>query len=293
MIVLFPSGFYNINKVDEDLQEEYQAVISTGLFDVILFDYESWFQKGKVVLNRNLLSRRMAIYRGWMMKVEQYREFYNQLMKNNIILLTSPDQYKRFHIFPNIYPELKCDTAPILTFPKGENVDLHKIKKYFKRFMVKDFVKSVKGTEFPQYFDSKISEADFAKWMQVFYKYRGDLFTGGICIKEYLELARDGNKTNEYRVFYGNGEIISICANAGQGDNLPKPPRKLIEKYQGLNSPYYTIDFAQLKNGEWKIIEAGDGGVSGLSIGQDYEAYFRALFYCFAEVGEEGVICRR
>ena len=43
---------------------------------------------------------------------------------------------------------------------------------------------------------------------------------------------------------------------------------------------FYTVDFAELADGSWKIIEAGDGSVSGLSDGQDYVAFFRALYQC-------------
>lgn len=32
--VVFPSGFFDICKVDEDLQEEYDAVLETGMFHV-------------------------------------------------------------------------------------------------------------------------------------------------------------------------------------------------------------------------------------------------------------------
>ena len=57
----------------------------------------------------------------------------------------------------------------------------------------------------------------------------------------------------------------------------------LIEKYRNLASPYYTVDYAELEDGTWRIVEAGDGEVSGLSDNQDYEQYFRALYQCFKE----------
>lgn len=44
--------------------------------------------------------------------------------------------------------------------------------------------------------------------MEKFYKYRGDLYTGGICIKEYLDLKKYSGKTNGYRVFFANGKIF-------------------------------------------------------------------------------------
>lgn len=33
-LILFPSSFFSVNKVDEDLQAEYDAVVSTGLFEI-------------------------------------------------------------------------------------------------------------------------------------------------------------------------------------------------------------------------------------------------------------------
>lgn len=94
---------------------------------------------------------------------------------------------------------------------------------------------------------------------------------------------RYGERTNEYRVFYINHEIATISRNSGQMDHAPEPPKELLGKYKNLNSPYYTVDYAELENGSWRIVEAGDGEVSGLSDNQDYEAYFRALYQCFKE----------
>lgn len=68
--------------------------------------------------------------------------------------------------------------------------------------MVKDYVKSVKESLFPKYFDSSTSQEEFDYWMSESYKYWGDLISGGICIKEYLDLKQYGENTNEYRVFY-------------------------------------------------------------------------------------------
>ena len=49
-MILFPSSFFNINKVDEDLQTEYDAVVSIGLFEIALFGYDKWFNDGKLVV---------------------------------------------------------------------------------------------------------------------------------------------------------------------------------------------------------------------------------------------------
>ena len=275
--ILFPSSYFSIKNVDEDLQAEFDAVKETGLFEIVLFSYDKWFHEGKLVLNRNIEEPCTAIYRGWMMKPENYVQFYDALQSLNVRLITAPQEYECFHIFPNIYPEIEEDTAKMLIFPEGTKINLQTVKQHFSKFMVKDYVKSVKGTAFPKYFDTAVTQEEFDKQMRIFYQYRGNLYTGGICIKEYLPLKRYGDKTNEYRVFYINHKIATISRNSGQVIATPLPPQQLLEKYQNLASSYYTIDYAELNDGTWKILEAGDGQVSGLSANQDYESYFKIL----------------
>ena len=41
-MILFPSDYYSVEKVDPDLQKEYEAALDTGLYDVVLFGYDQW-----------------------------------------------------------------------------------------------------------------------------------------------------------------------------------------------------------------------------------------------------------
>lgn len=277
-LILFPSSYFNASKVDEDLQDEYDAVKATGLFDVILFGYDKWFEEDQLVIKDIPQEERTAVYRGYMMNPKKYERFYQHLLENNIRLITTPKEYELMHIFPNVYVLLKEDTAKMEIYPLHTQINVDSIKHTMDQFMVKDYVKSVKGTEFPKYFDKDITQEEFDQWMEVFYKYRGNLLTGGICIKEYLNLKHYDDHTNEYRVFYINNKIATITRNSGQSINTPLPPQQLLEKYSHLESGYYTVDYAELKDGSWKIIEAGDGQVSGLAEYQDYEQYFRVLY---------------
>lgn len=279
--VIFPSDYFNPEAVDPDYRQEYDAVLENEWLTPILFNYEAWFQNGKLSLSELSDAVRGAVYRGWMMKPEQYGRFYEELRKQKVYLMTNPKEYSTLHMLPNIYEQLREDTARIMTFPLHAKIDVALLKKSFKRFMVKDYVKSVKGTEFPAYFDESITQDEFDRWMKVFYEYRGDLLTGGICVKEYLELKWYGGKTNEYRMFCANKKEISLEPNSCQGALTPKPPIELLEKYCFLDSPFYTVDFGELADGTWKIIETGDGGVSGLSDGQDARPFYRALRMAF------------
>ena len=280
-LVLFPSSYFDVKKVDEDLLTEFEGVKATNLFDVIIFGYEKWFNENKLILTSIPETKRKAVYRGWMMKPEKYELFYNSLLERNIELVTSPEEYSLMHIFPNIYSVFGTDTAKMKLFPLHEPILVDELKQDFDSFMVKDYVKSVKGTDFPKYFEKDITQSEFDKWREVFYKYRGNLLRGGICIKEFLSLKYYGERTNEYRVFYINHKVATISRNSAQPNYAVYVPMELVNKYSKIDSIYYTVDFAELEDGRWKVIEAGDGSVSGLSEFQDAEQYFRALYHCF------------
>ena len=156
-MILFPSSFFSVNKVDEDLQAEYDAVVSTGLFDVTLFGYDKWFNDDRLVVTDAPEVMRTAVYRGWMMKPDQYERFYDGLLEKNIKLITEPSAYKLMHVFPNVYEYVREDTARMQLYPLHVKIDVEELKANFVRFMVKDHVKSVKGTEFPRYFDKSVS----------------------------------------------------------------------------------------------------------------------------------------
>ena len=96
-------------------------------------------------------------------------------------------------------------------------------------------------------------------------------------------LAAVRKNTNEFRVFYIRNEVGTISRNSLQGEYTPEPPKALIQKYKRLGSLFYTIDYAELTDGSWKIIEAGDGQVSGLSDGQDAEFFYRTLHQAFGQ----------
>ena len=78
-------------------------------------------------------------------------------------------------------------------------------------------------------------------------------------------------------------DVEELKANFEQPNYTPAPPQELVNKYRHLDSPFYTVDYAELADGSWRILEAGDGSVSGLSEGQDYGQFFRAVYQCFRE----------
>ena len=76
-IILFPSDFFDLNKVNEELKEEYEAVEKTALFETLLFGYDQWFNEKKLVIKKKFDEKKIALYRGWMMRPDQYEQFFN------------------------------------------------------------------------------------------------------------------------------------------------------------------------------------------------------------------------
>ena len=277
--ILFPSSYIQHHQVDPDLEDEAKIVAETPGLQLAVFDYEAWFRKKKFKLTLTPEEPiQQALYRGWMMKPDAYKKFYESLSKMHIQLLTTPKEYSTLHLFPNAYPLIKEDTAPTMYFEPGEHVDVNKITKEFQRFMVKDDVKAVKGSKFPSFFDQQITQEEFDTYMNIFYKIRGEYLTGGLCVKEYLDLKTDERgRTNEYRAFFLKGELLSLHPDSGQDFPDNQPPENLLKKYNSLPSPFYSLDLAEKKEGGWIVLETGDGQVSRLSPGQSPELFYVTL----------------
>jgi hypothetical protein len=222
---------------------------------------------------------------------EMYEYFYNYIYdKYNIRLLVSPEEYNNTHYYPNSYNLLK-DTnlfARSMCYEKSEikieNI-IEEIKKWnCDKIMMKDFVKSIKNNN--KYQNINISEFD-ETYIDDFIEERGRKFNKGIVIKEFVKLKKYNNRgdinTNEWRLLYVNAKLVSMNNNSYLNDNCKKPENKFLEKINTkvIKSKYFTIDVAEKENGEWFILEIGDGGVSGIATSQTIVDYYSILFlYC-------------
>lgn len=154
MLILFCSNPLSVREVDIDYQEEYIAAISCGLFEVGLIDFDALVnEKDAEKAVRRVLtdeSEKTAIYRGWMMTPEQYKELYGALLNKNIKLINTPGQYENTHHLPKWYNIVEKYTPKSLCVPP-EDISLkfdsvmEKLKIFGKKpLMVKDYVKSRK-----------------------------------------------------------------------------------------------------------------------------------------------------
>lgn len=281
LLVLYPAGF-TTNEIDPDYLFECE-IAKTADIQTIFFNYDAYIMGERLKLFGNLVNAAdyVAIYRGWMMKPEKYRQFYNDLSDKGISLINSPEEYCNCHMFPYSYNKLQNLTPKTLIFPENEEIDWDSVRCTFDRFMIKDFVKSVKGFGFPEYLTSEMSNAELDQYVLKFKNLRDELFTGGIVLKQYVELDRIGGHTHEFRAFYVKGQLATIYQNSdNKEDDVPEDVLNNKELCL-LNSNFYTIDFARTTNGKYIVIETGDGQVSGLPSETEAELLYTELKHLF------------
>jgi hypothetical protein len=277
ILIIFPCDYYDNKAVEADYKNEYDEVVRISEFDMLLFNYDKFIEESVLNVYPSKLADNeynACIYRGWMFKPDKYANLYKKLKAIGLPLINSPEEYNNLHLFPNIYGSIKNYTPKTLWHEKPEEVDVNAVNATFKRFFIKDYVKSVKGEDFPILFETPVNINEIQNRISQFIEMRSTLYTGGIVFKEYVDLKRYGSHTNEYRAFYLNGEVVTVSANSNQPKGSNFVPEGFVEQFKDLTSNFYTVDFAETDNDAWIVLETGDGQVSGLSPKQYVFKYY-------------------
>jgi hypothetical protein len=283
LTILFSSQDEALDTVDFRLEHEYKVAKTIPGLKVALFSFLIWCETGEIRFDTQPEPGPLLL-RAFMMFPEQYSAFDSKLKELGIELIVTPEQYTLFHLFPNIYPEFEGRTPKALSFPHGTPIDYALINSTFKSFMLKDYVKSVKESKFPKKFDTPISQETFEPLLAKFRELRKPNFTVGFVFKEFVNFKTYKVlkwETNEYRAFYAKGKLLIVHTNSDQPPNVPVVPREVVESCENKASNFYTVDFAELEDGSWIVVEAGDGQYSGSPTGLDLNAFFSGLVKTF------------
>lgn len=286
MKILFPCSPLDSSKVDEDFMEEHRAAKLLG-FDCYFFDHDK-FVRGSLSTNiPQVETETPLVLRGWMLNVSEYEDLYNLLKEMGYVLINTPEQYRNCHHFPESYDYTKEHTSKAI-FIKSENewdADiLQNISDFFgdKDFLMKDFVKSAKNIPGLFRMPAGITGEELLEKVDSFVEHRGKLFSEGLVFKEFVDLKKDDDgNVNEWRVFYYDNRMISCSPNSNQKGSPNNPKEFVNSVVNGVafqtDSNFFTIDVAEKEDGEWMIIETGDGQVSGLSPNQNSLEFFTAM----------------
>lgn len=243
---LYPSGVIKIKQVDEQYAEEAEYMRQYG-FVTALISLEE-LNSGIKHFSSPISNGSLVIYRGWMLTAENYDDLISTIKKSNLCPFTSAESYLLAHHLPNWYPFLKNFTAETAIFNLKDDLKIALNKLGWKNYFIKDYVKSLKTS-----IGSLIeSAADINIVISEMQKYRGTI-EGGICVRQ-VECYKPNS---EKRFFVINNK--PFCTNPDE-----KIPSIVFECANRINSPFFSVDVAELNDGQLRIVEIGDGQVSDL-----------------------------
>ena len=236
------------------------------------------------------LSVETAIYRGWMLTPGQYESLYNGLLQKNLQLINNPAEFKHCHYFPESYPKIKALTPQSNWTINDELYDFAVIESLTNAFgsspiIVKDYVKSEKHHWAQACFiPDAADKTQVKKVVDRFIELRGNSLNAGLVFRRFeeLEFLTEHSKsgmplTKEWRLFFVHQKLIAWFNYWDEGKYGEVTPElaPFLETAKTIENNFFTMDIAQKKNGDWIIMELGDGQTAGLpdnaSRGEFYE----------------------
>lgn len=293
MKILFCNDPFDVKRPNAAYLKEAEAAQKAGL-SYELFSFEALLQENSAALAGlpQLDTEETVVYRGWMLKPEQYTRLYNMLLAKGWRLINTPDQYKHCHYLPESYSIIEYHT-PLTTWLKtGAEIPILAVHEILRQFdslpiIIKDFVKSQKHYWHEAFYIPSAGDRESAeKVIRRFIELQGEDLNEGIVFREFVEFESIGTHskskmplTLEYRIFWLDGEPVCQAPYWEEGTyTSAAPPVEQFQKVaKEVQSRFLTMDIAKRRNGEWMIIELGDGQVAGLPERADVEAFYKIL----------------
>ncbi len=287
LLILFPHEPFKPSKVDPSFAEEYGAARVIG-FPTAFYDHDA-LESGSIAgaLRRvsSSDSAHRTIFRGWMLPGDLYKAAHEALTAKGYVPEVTPVAYEEAHYLPYAYPLIEGET-PRRAWIEGDDADaVWKLYADFseKDAIIKDWVKSAKSRwKDGCFIPAGTSEERFREIYRVFREERSKLFNRGVVLREFMPIVERGSDirglpvVEETRLFFWHGEVL-VPPSSTSPSPLDERARweNIAKRFQ---SPFITIDVAYLTDGTWKIVEVGDGGVSGLPMGLEPERFFASLW---------------
>jgi hypothetical protein len=281
MKLLFCSDPLHSSQPDEMYQAEADAVNFLG-YSYSLIDYEALVNDNNPIKAVRRVPKeetsQLAVYRGWMLKPFHYEQLYKALFDINITLINDPSAYKHCHYLPGSYHVIETKT-PKSIWLRLSDASIDEIMRQLQVFgdnpvVIKDFVKSQKHYWSEAFFiPSAAKKESVERVVNRFIELQGEDINEGLVFREFIEFepltthSKSGMPlTKEYRVFVLDG--TSFCMSEyweeGEYEGLQPKLDEFREIMLKVKSRLFTMDIAKKKNGEWMIVELGDGQVAGL-----------------------------
>ncbi|RKE19145.1 ATP-grasp domain-containing protein [Streptomyces sp. TLI_171] len=232
-------------------------------------------------------------YRGWMIPVARYAALAETLADRGCSLRTGPVEYATAHELPGWYRTFEPLT-PASTWLPGTEWDRAALAAAAEQLggrgaaVVKDYVKSRKHEWAEACYVPDLADLDaLERVVSRFAELQGDFLAGGLVLRRFEPFVRaaDG-RTEEARVWWLDGEPVLVGPHPDCPASRVSPELSAVRPLvRQLGCRFVTTDLARRAggdrlssaDGEWRVVEVGDGQVSELPSGVDVEPLFRAL----------------
>ncbi len=281
MLLLLPSDPLHPRRADEHFRDEATAARDLG-HDVVLVDHDALCRvdgAAEAVARLALQgSAKDAVYRGWMLRSDQYATFEAALAERGVTLRTNAQQYQRAHELPGWYEALEPVT-PESVWTRGASPD--DFRACCRQLgsgpaVLRDYSKSMKHHWNEAAFIADVADTD-AAWRiaQRFLELRDDSFVGGFVVRRFESLCGD-----EVRTWWVDGQCVLQTAHPDSSASVPPANVDLAAVARlvpGLELPFVTVDLALRDDGVWRVIELGDGQVSDRPCTTPAESFIQAV----------------
>jgi hypothetical protein len=292
--IIYCDSVFDNKIIEPDYEAEKISAIENG-FNISLISFEElndgnlpkalqYIQKSEKV--------EIGIYRGWMLEPKKYENLYKSLLSKNIQLINSPKEYEHCHYLPNSYDKIISISPKSNWTMENEEISENLINSLTNEFkespiIVKDYVKSEKHNwENACFIPNASDKKNVNRIVSNFIELRGNSLNVGLVFREFekLEFLTNHSKsemplTKEFRIVFLNNELVSIFDYWDEGEYGETKPN--IENFKKIaktiESNFFTMDVAKKENGEWIIMELGDGQVAGLPENANKTKYYENI----------------
>ncbi|MFD7551357.1 ATP-grasp domain-containing protein [Streptomyces sp. NPDC059578] len=208
-------------------------------------------------------------YRGWMVPVGRYGQLARAAQERGCVLLTGPERYARAHELPGWYAtftELTPRSAWRAAVPSAppDRAVLGELAASLRpgAAVVKDYVKSRKHEWDEACYVPDLGDAErLTAVVHRFFALQDESLAGGLVLREFEPFVAGG----EARVWWVDGEPVLVTAHPDTPGGCPAPELAGVRAaVAALDCRFVTTDLALRTDGEWRVVEVGDGQVSGL-----------------------------
>jgi hypothetical protein len=263
MLLLVPADVLRPRRPDEHFAEEAAAAREAGL-EVAVIDHDA-LTRGEPADRAvaRVPAGGDAVYRGWMLRGEQYAAMAGALAARNVSLRTTPEQYQRAHELPGWYDAVREHTPESVWTMDDDRAEFAAAcaKLGAGAAVLRDWTKSMKHYWDEAAYIPDVADGD-AAWRVAarMRELRGDEFTGGFVVRRF-----EAFTGAEARTWWIGGECRLVTAHPDTDGQAPPDGLDVTavnEAIRGLRLPFVTADLTRHRDGRWRIVEIGDGQVS-------------------------------